>query len=150
MINPNKNLKKYVDKYGQELVDQIINEIRTNNWIRTGQLLKSVNHELVEVKEGVKLFIDINDYYQFLKAGKRKKTQPINSLSKTLKVRAQRLSSRTVSNSSIVKKNAEKERNFVGDILRKGLPIIDKQLTKQLETDVVKQIELQLKELDKI
>jgi hypothetical protein len=137
-------LERYVAEYGEMLKQDIIAEIKRNNWIRSGQLLRSVDPTVKTFTDKVLLDINIADYYAFLKTGK--KARDIEGKKKAIKAETKRVTSKAFKSGAPVK-NIEKKNNFVGDIIRKKLPIIDKDLTKKLDADIQKMIDKEIKNI---
>ena len=137
-------LQRYVAQYGEQLKDTIIAEIKRNGWVRTGNLLASVDPTVKTFTDKVLLDINIADYYTLLKTGK--KARDLEGKAKAIKAATKRVSSKAFKSGAPVK-NIEKANNFVGDIIRKKLPMIDKDLSKRLDADIQKMIDKEIKNI---
>lgn len=136
--------ERYVVQYGEELKDAIIAEIKRNNWIRSGNLLSSVDPTVKTFTDKVLLDINIADYYTYLKTGKR--ARDLEGKAKAVKAATKRVTSKAFKAGAPVK-DIERKNNFVGDIIRKKLPIIDKDLTQKLDADIQKMIDKEIKNI---
>lgn len=135
--------KRYIQTYGKEIVDDIVAEIKRNNWIRTGTLLNSVQDNYVYSNNGVTLEINIADHFQYLKTGKRARNKGTETKSISASTRA--VTARASSQRAPIA-NIERQNNFVGDIIRKQLPVIDKDLTEKLNSDIEKMVNEKIKD----
>jgi hypothetical protein len=137
-----KMLQRYVVEYGEQIKESIIAEIKRNNWIRTGTLLASVEPTVKVFADKILLDINIADYYANLKTGR--KAKDIEAKRVAMKAGAKPVSTRAFKSGAPVK-NIEKQNNFVGDIIRKKLPMIDKDLTNKLDKDIQKMFDKEIK-----
>lgn len=141
-----KMLQRYVAEYGEQLKDALIAEIKRNNWIRTGNLLNSIDPNVKTFADKVLLDINIADYYEYLKTGR--KARDLEGKAKAIKAGTKRVSSKAFKSGAPVK-NIETKNNFVGDIIKKKLPMIDKDLTKKLDSDIQKMLDKEIKSISK-
>jgi hypothetical protein len=139
-----KMLERYVKDYGEDLTKAIIAEIKNNNWIRTGALLNSVEYTIKTFTSKTLLDININDYYAFLKTGKKRKTPVQGANAKKASGSSKPVSSKAFAAGKTVT-NIEMQKNFVGDIVKKKLPIYDKKLEKSLNDDIQKALNSTIK-----
>jgi hypothetical protein len=137
-----KMVQRYVVEYGEQIKESIIAEIKRNNWIRTGTLLASVEPTVKVFADKILLDINIADYYANLKTGR--KAKDIEAKRVAMKAGAKPVSTRAFKSGAPVK-NIEKQNNFVGDIIRKKLPMIDKDLTNKLDKDIQKMFDKEIK-----
>ena len=146
MSSIDNTLKRFVNEQGEQLVKNLVNEIKRNKWIRTGNLLKSVDSSIKVFKDKVLLDINIADYYKFLKTGKKRVSSVSNASAKRVSARSGRVGTNTMANSAPIK-NVEIQKNFVGDIIRKKLPVYEKNLAALLEKDIQKKINTEMKDI---
>lgn len=134
-MNELKNtLQRIIQSYGKKLKDDIINQIKRDDFVRSGFLLRSVQVNYANVQEDIVLELSIADHYQYLKTGKKARLAKTKGLSSATATKYLK----TLSNSDRVVLNIEKQQNFVADIVRKGLPMVEKELTQRLNDDVEK------------
>ena len=84
-----KALKKAMNKYGQELVIEIVKQLKDSDKVATGALAKSVDYELIEALDGIAVNILALDYLDVVDGGRRKgaKAPPTEAIVKWMKVR---------------------------------------------------------------
>jgi hypothetical protein len=146
MASINDTLKRFVDEQGKELAKNLVNEITKNNWIRTGNLLRSVDSSIKVFKDKVLLDKNIADYYTFLKTGKKRTSSVSSTSAKRVSARSGRVSRNTTANSAPIK-NVETQKNFVADIIKKRLPVYEKNLAALLEKDIQNKINSEMKDI---
>jgi hypothetical protein len=139
-------LKRFVNQQGKELAKTLTDEITRNNWIRTGTLLNSVQASIQTFKDRVLLDINIADYYTFLKTGKKRTSSVSSASAKRVSARSGRVGANTMANSAPIK-NVETQKNFVADIIKKKLPIYEKNLAALVEKDIQKKINSEMKNI---
>jgi hypothetical protein len=141
LTSTNIILKRFVDQQGKNLAKSITDEIRKNNWIRTGNLLRSVDPTIKVFKDKILLDINIADYYALLKTGKKRTSSVSETSAKRVSARSGRVSMNTMK----IIKNVEQQTNFVSDIIKKKLPIYEKNLAALIEKDIQKKINSEIK-----
>jgi len=146
LTSTNIILKRFVDEQGKDLAKSITDEIRKNNWIRTGNLLRSVDPSIKAFKDRVLLDINIADYYALLKTGKKRTSSVNRTSAKRVSARSGRLTTNIASKAAPLK-IAETKNNFVADIIKKKLPIYEKNLAALVEKDIQKKINSEMKNI---
>lgn len=63
------NFKKAFEKYGEEFIRQLIKELLSKDKKATGQLIKSLNFEVLQVIDGYVLNIKANEYLKYVDQG---------------------------------------------------------------------------------
>ena len=135
-------LQRIIQSYGTKLKDDIITQIKRDNFVRSGFLLRSVQVNYANVQDDIVLELSIADHYQYLKTGKKAKlakTKGLSSATATSYLKK-------LSNSDRVVLNILGQNNFVGDIVRRGLPMVEKELTQRLNEDVERIFNLKIKD----
>lgn len=84
-----KALKKAMEKYGEALVLQIVQELKSADKVATGALAKSIDYELIEALDSIAINIKALDYLDVVDGGRRKgaKAPPTDTIVKWMKVR---------------------------------------------------------------
>jgi hypothetical protein len=139
-------LKRFVEQQGKVLAKTLTDEIRKNNWIRTGALLNSVQSTIQTFKDKVLLDINIADYYTYLKTGQKRTSSVSAASAKRVSARSGRVGANTMASSAPIK-NVETQKNFVADIIKKKLPIYEKNLAALVEKDIQKKINSEIKNI---
>lgn len=59
-------LRRYVEQFNKELTSDLIAQVNTNRWIKSGKLLDSINDTTInEFKDKIILTLNLVDYYVF-------------------------------------------------------------------------------------
>lgn len=69
-------LKKAMEKYGEALVIQIVQELKDAGKEATGDLAKSIDYELIEALDSIAIGIVALPYFDFVDGGRRKGAKP--------------------------------------------------------------------------
>jgi hypothetical protein len=82
-------LKKAMEKYGEALVIQIVQELKDADKVATGNLAKSIDYELVEALDKISINISGEKYLSVVDGGRRKgaKPPPTGAIIKWMKVK---------------------------------------------------------------
>ena len=82
-------LKEAMDKYGEALVVEIIQQLKDADKVATGKLAKSIDYELIEALDMISVNILAADYFEVVDGGRRKgaKPPPTEPIVKWAKVR---------------------------------------------------------------
>lgn len=135
MINE-LEIKKYVDEFGNNLIDNITETILKNNWVNTGNLLNSLEYTSQEFKESIKAELFIADYYVYLKDGIRKSPK-VQAATGRVRATTQRTSNKTLSQRIDVSDNRT---TFVTPILNQNITMFEKEIVPRIEQDLIKLI----------
>lgn len=126
-----KDIQVYFDKFGEDLINDITQKIKDENWVKSGRLINSLDFS--SQIESNKLIgeITIEDYYQYLRVGggSSVSTPRLNSNTRTRRVNARTQGVQTTGSNPIT---------WV-------TPIIDTKI-KQLEDFLTKELEQKLQE----
>lgn len=78
-----------MEKYGEALVIQIVQELKDAGKEATGTLAKSVDYELIEALDKISVGIKAVDYFEYVDSGRRKgaKPPPSDAIVKWMKVK---------------------------------------------------------------
>ena len=82
-------LRSAMEKYGEALVIQIVQELKDAGKEATGTLAKSVDYELIEALDKISVGIKAVDYFEYVDGGRRKgaKPPPSDAIVKWMKVK---------------------------------------------------------------
>ena len=81
-------LIKAYNEFGQEVVTQLINKLRSLDKVASGRLINSLNYKLRETLDGVEIDFEAEDYIKWVDEGRRPgKFAPINPIKKWCKTR---------------------------------------------------------------
>ena len=76
-----KDLIKIYKKYGNDIVKRITKLLLRKGKKASGNLIKSLNYDLVEVANGILIEINANDYLEYVDKGRKKgKYPPIKAI----------------------------------------------------------------------
>jgi len=132
------NVKKYFDEFGEKLIQDIVEKINKERWVKSGNLINSLNFSSKN-EGGFKLLgeLEIADYYAFLNASRRQSsgltTKRVTSTTKRVNVTTKRLATTTQNLretwvTPIINNNIE---NFKKVIENE----IDKEINKKIKID---------------
>jgi hypothetical protein len=138
-----KQIERYVKQFGDKLINDVVNKIEQNDWIASGNLLNSLEFTTQTFKGKIIGELNIAGYYQFLKDGaqKTRETETRKLTVKTSPVTAQAYAQRIQVDENKV--------TFVTPLLAADIKFFDEKLVPQIEKDVVKIIEDNLKKVTK-
>lgn len=87
--NKMKALKAAMEKYGEALVIEIVQQLANADKNATGNLARSVDYELFETLDSISVGIKAEKYFEFVDGGRRKgaKQPPSDAILKWMKVR---------------------------------------------------------------
>lgn len=133
----NKVIKKYVDKFGKEATNEIIQQIKRNNWIRTGSLIDSIEYNNQELNNKFITTIEFNDYAQYLKISSKPK------INENIVPRTNKISSKVFSQGVNIDLKVS---NFITDTINPILKRFDydaiaKEITEKIINDLKNNIE---------
>lgn len=82
-------LRGAMEKYGEALVIQIVQELKDAGKEATGTLAKSVDYELIEALDKISVGIKAVDYFEYVDGGRRRgaKPPPSDAIVKWMKVK---------------------------------------------------------------
>lgn len=136
-----KQIEKYVQIFGDKLVDDIINKIEENDWISSGNLINSLEFTTQSFKDKIVGELNIAGYYQFLKDGQRK-TQETQT--RKLNAKTAQITNKASAQQIQVPTNKV---TFVTPLLEKDIKFFNENLVPQIEKDVIKIIEENLNKI---
>lgn len=136
-----KQIEKYVQIFGDKLVDDVINKIEENDWISSGNLINSLEFTTQSFKDKIVGELNIAGYYQFLKDGQRK-TQETQT--RKLNVKTAPVTNKASAQKIQVPTNKV---TFVTPLLEKDIKFFNQNLVPQIEKDVIKIIEENLNKI---
>jgi hypothetical protein len=84
-----ENLKKAMEKYGEEVITELAVQLRAADKIATGNLVKSLDYDLIEALDTIVLNIKAADYLTVVDKGrkKNKKAPPQQAILKWVNVK---------------------------------------------------------------
>jgi hypothetical protein len=130
------DIKKYVDEFGNDLINDVTETILKNNWVDTGNLLNSLEYTSQEFKDSVKAELFIADYYVYLKDGVRKAPK-VQARTRGVSATTQRTSNKTLSQRVDV---ADNRVTFVTPLLNQNINTFEQQIVPKIEKDLTKLI----------
>lgn len=71
-----ENLRKELDKYGQEVVDDLFDELAILDKYASGKLIASLDYRIREILNGYELDILMEDYGQYVDKGRKPGKMP--------------------------------------------------------------------------
>ena len=71
-----ENLKKAMEKYGEEVIIELAVQLRKADKIATGNLVKSLDYDLIEALDLIVLNIKAADYLSVVDKGRKKQKDP--------------------------------------------------------------------------
>lgn len=82
-------LKQAMEKYGEALVIEIVQQLKDAGKEATGRLARSVDYELIETLDKISVGIKALDYFENVDSGRRKgaKPPPTDAIIKWIKVK---------------------------------------------------------------
>lgn len=133
-----KTIQKYVDQFGEKLIQDVVNKIEENNWISSGNLLNSLEFTTETFNNMVVGNLNIAGYYQFLKDGQRKTT---NTKTGGIRVPTTGVTSKAYAQTLDV---PEGKVSWVTPLLEQDIKYFDERLIPEIQKDVVNIIETEL------
>lgn len=69
-------LKKAMEKYGEALVIEIVQQLKDADHVATGKLARSIDYELVEALDTISIGIKAEPYFAVVDGGRRRGAKP--------------------------------------------------------------------------
>jgi hypothetical protein len=69
-------LKKAMEKYGEALVLEIVQQLKNSGKEATGNLVRSIDYELIEALDTISIGIKAENYLDYVDGGRRKGANP--------------------------------------------------------------------------
>lgn len=133
-------LRRYVEQFNKELTSDLIAQVNTNRWIKSGKLLDSINDTTInEFKDKIILTLNLVDYYVFFD-GKKRKTSSIKARTKGVNAKTKRASVRAFRGGTSIASSTN-QNNFVARTIKKLLPLSEKSINDALSNDIAKAID---------
>jgi hypothetical protein len=134
-----KQIERYVKLFGDKLISDVVRTIEENDWVSSGNLLNSLEFRTETFKDKIVGSLNIAGYYQFLKDGAQKTRE---TETRKLTVRTSPITAQAYSQTLQV---PDGKVTFVTPLLEQDIKYFDEKLVPQIEKDLVKIIEDNLK-----
>ena len=134
-----KQIERYVNLFGDKLISDVVRTIEENDWVSSGNLLNSLEFRTETFKDKIVGSLNIAGYYQFLKDGAQKTRE---TETRKLTVRTSPITAQAYSQTLQV---PDGKVTFVTPLLEQDIKYFDEKLVPQIEKDLVKIIEDNLK-----
>lgn len=145
--------KELLDKIGAQMRSALIEGIRANKKVATGDLINSIKISVDNNGKTPSISIDGNSYFEVIETGRKPgKYVPISPLKEWIKAKGietdpARITSRAFAISNAIKKKGVKANPIVENVYRQVLPLFDRIIDQVLDKDLEQYLQ---KELNKI